>query len=423
MTSSENLLRQMFDAAVSAAQPQTNLPLFLPPAPEHGRLVVFGAGKASAAMAQAAEKHYKRPLEGLVITRYGHAVPCEGIEIVEAAHPVPDEAGRAAAARMLDYATRLTEEDIVVFLISGGGSSLLVLPAPGMTLAEEQAIIRQLINIGVTINDMNCLRRHLSAVKGGRLGAACHPAKVYTLLISDVPGDDPANVASGPTEPDPTTCADALEIVDRYGIVLPDHVRAALEEGVFESVKPDDPRLKGNQTRFVAHPQAALEAAARVARAAGYEPHILGNAIEGEARDVATVMAGIARQVMTHNQPFEPHCVLISGGETTVSGGGGDGEGRGGCNAEFLLALAIALDGEPGVYAIAGDTDGSEDGTGVAGAVIGPDTLETARARGLSSRASLKSHNAHAYFKALDSCVITGPTLTSVKDFRAILLE
>ncbi len=420
MTSSEKLLRRMFDAAVSAAQPQTNMPLFLPPVPAKGRLVVLGAGKASAAMARAAEKHYGRPLEGLVVTRYGHAVPCEGIEIVEAAHPVPDEAGRDAARRMLALAEGLTAEDTVVCMISGGGSSLLALPAPGVTLEEAQDIIRQLIKIGVTINDMNCLRRHISAVKGGRLAAACHPAKVYTLLISDVPGNDPANIASGPTAGDPTTCADALEIVDRYGIDLPAHVRAALEAGELESVKPDDPRLAGNQTRFIAHPQAALEAAARVARAEGYEAHILGNSIEGEARDVATVMAGIARQVMTHNQPFEPHCVLISGGETTVSG---SGAGRGGRNAEFLLALAIALDGEPGVYAISGDTDGSEGGEGAAGAMIGPDTLERGRALGLSSRASLKAHDAHRYFEALDDRIITGPTLTNVNDFRAILLE
>jgi hydroxypyruvate reductase len=296
----------------------------------------------------------------------------------------------------------------------------MALPAPGVSFEEAQDIIRQLIQIGVTINDMNCLRRHISSIKGGRLAAACHPAKVYTLLISDVPGNDPANVASGPTEPDPTTCADALEIVDRYGIDLPGHVRRALEAGEFESVKPDDPRLAGNQTRFIAHPQAALEAAARVARAEGFEPHILGAAIEGEARDVAGVMAGIAHQVVTHNQPFEPHCVLISGGETTVTG---EGKGRGGRNAEFLLALAIALDGEPGVYAISGDTDGSEAGEGVAGAMIGPDTLEKARALGLSSRASLKQHDAHGYFKALDARIVTGPTLTNVNDFRAILIE
>jgi hydroxypyruvate reductase len=410
----------MFDAAVSAAQPQTNMPLLLPPVPTHGRLVVLGAGKASAAMAQAAEKHYGRPLEGLVVTRYGHAVACEGIEIVEAAHPVPDAAGRAAAGRMMALAESLTEEDIVVCLMSGGGSSLMAMPAPGIAFEDAQDIIRQALGIGVTINDLNCLRRHLSAIKGGRLAAACNPAKVFTLLISDVPGNDPANIASGPTEGDPTTCADALEIVDRYGIDLPSHVRAALEAGELESVKPDDPRLAGNQTRFVAQPQTALEAAARVARMAGFEPYILGEAIEGEARDVATVMAGIAHQVATHNQPFDPHCVLISGGETTVSH---DGAGRGGRNAEFLLALAIALDGEPGIYAIAGDTDGSEGGQGAAGAMIGPDTLAKARALGLSSRASLKAHDAHGYFKALDALLNTGPTLTNVNDFRAILIE
>lgn len=420
MTPSETLLRQMFDAAVSAAQPETKMPLLLPPLPAHGRLVVLGAGKASAAMGRAAEKHYGRPLEGLVITRYGHAVACDGIEIVEAAHPVPDAAGRAAARRILDLAESLTEDDTVICLISGGGSSLMALPAPGITFQETQDIIRQARAIGLAINDLNCLRRHLSAIKGGRLAAACHPAKVFTLLISDTPGNDPANIASGPTEGDPTSCADALEIVDRYGIELPAHVRAALEAGELESIKPDDPRLAGNQTRFVADPQTALEAAARVARMAGFEAHILGAAIEGEARDVATVMAGIAHQVATHNQPFDPHCVLISGGETIVSR---DEAGRGGRNAEFLLALAIALDGEPGIYAIAGDTDGIEGPQGAAGAMIGPDTLARGRALGLSSRASLKAHDAYNYFKALDANLVTGPTLTNVKDFRAILIE
>ena len=420
MTSAEQLLRKMFDAAVAAAQPQTNMPLLLPSYPARGRLVILGAGKASAAMAQAAERHYRRPLEGLVVTRYGHAVPCEWIEIVEAAHPVPDAAGREAARRIMALAESLSAEDTVVCLISGGGSALLTLPAPELSLEEEQDIVRQAREIGMAINDMNCLRRHLSAIKGGRLAAACHPAKVYTLLISDVPGNDPADIASGPTEGDPTTCADALEIVDRYGIALPGHVRAALEAGALESVKPGDPRLAGHQTRFVAHPQTAMEAAARVARAAGFDAHILGNGIEGEARDVATVMAGIARQVATHNQPFEPHCVLISGGETTVSG---DATGRGARNAEFLLALAIALNGEPGIYAIAGDTDGSEGGQGVAGAVIGPDTLKRGRALGLSSRASLKAHDAQGYFRALNAQLVTGPTLTNVNDFRAILIE
>lgn len=410
----------MFDAAVTAAQPKTKMPLLLPPAPTHGRLVVLGAGKASAAMAQTAEEHYGRPLEGIVVTRYGHAVACEGVEIIEAAHPVPDAAGRAAAERILALAESLTEDDTVICLFSGGGSSLMALPAPGIAFEEMQDIIRQARAIGLAINDLNCLRRHLSAVKGGRLAAACHPARVFTLLISDIPGNDPSNVASGPTEADPTTCADALEIVDRYGIALPAHVRAALEAGELESVKPGDPRLAGNQTRFVADPQTALEAAARVARLAGFEPHILGAAIEGEARDVAMVMAGIAHQVATHNEPFEAHCVLISGGETTVSH---DETGRGGRNAEFLLALAIALNGEPGIHAIAGDTDGIEGPQGAAGAAIGPDTLARGRALGLSSRASLKGHDAWGYFKALDANLVTGPTLTNVNDFRAILIE
>jgi len=420
MFTPEAVLRQMFEAAITSAQPASCLPLLFPQEPETGRLVVLGAGKASAAMARAAEEHYGRPLEGVVVTRYGHAVPCDGIEILEAAHPVPDAASRMAAKRILAFANSLTADDTVLCLISGGGSSLLALPAKGVKPEETREINRALTKAGATINEMNCVRRHISAVKGGRLAVACHPARVHTLIISDVPGNDPASVASGPTEPDKTTCADALKIVDRYGVVLPGHIRSALENDAYESVKPDDPRLAGNQTRFAASPQFALEAAARVARAAGYDAHILGAAIEGEAREVGTVMAGITCQVSSHTQPFEPPCVLLSGGETTVTG---HGSGHSGRNAEFLLSLAIALDGHDGVYAIAGDTDGIDGGKDVAGAVIGPETLARGRAHGMSCREFLDNGDAHAFFETIGAQVITGPTLTNVNDFRAILIE
>ncbi|RYH07046.1 glycerate kinase [Tropicimonas sp. IMCC6043] len=420
MAAPEALLRSMFDAAVAAAQPDLCVPPVLPAMPAQGRLVVIGAGKASAAMAQAAERHYGQPLEGLVVTRYGHAVPCEGIEIVEAAHPVPDEPGLDAARRMLSLVQGLTEEDTVLCLISGGGSALLPSPLDGITLAEKQAVNRELLKCGATIDEMNCLRRHLSAIKGGRLAAACAPARVINLLISDVPGDDPVNIASGPTVGDPTTRGDALEIVNRYRLEVPDTVREALASDRCESVKPDDPRLARVETHLVATPQQSLLAAEKVARDSGYAVRILGDSIEGEAREVAIVMSGITQQVLQHAQPFRRPCVLLSGGETTVTV---RGDGRGGRNVEFLLSLAVALGGAPGVYALAGDTDGVDGATEVAGAVIGPETLAKARKAGISPRASLESNDGHGFFEALGDQVITGPTLTNVNDFRAILVD
>ena len=348
------LLRAMFDAAVASAQPARCLAPHLP-VPPKGRTLVIGAGKASAAMAQALEAHWPTPLEGLVITRYGYAVPCEHIEVVEAAHPVPDEAGLLATARIRQMVSGLTQDDLVIALISGGGSSLLVAPGDGITLADKQAVNAALLHCGANIAEMNCVRRHLSQVKGGRLGAACHPARVLTLLISDVPGDNPIDIASGPTVPDPTTCADALAILQRYRISVPDSVHAYLGRDQAESIKPGDARLQNCTTRFITTPQIALEAAARVAQAAGYTPYILGDSLEGEARDLGLAMAGIARQVVQHGQPFEAPCVLLSGGETTVTV---KGRGRGGRNVEFLLSLAVALNGLPCVHAIAGDTDG-----------------------------------------------------------------
>lgn len=417
--SPEVLLRRMFDAAVASAQADICVPHNLPEPPK-GRLLVIGAGKASAAMAKAVEDHWQGPLEGLVVTRYGYAVPCRSIEIVEAAHPVPDAAGLEGARRILDRVTGLSTDDLVLFLISGGGSALLPLPLDGLDLEDKQDLNRQLLRCGATITEMNIVRRHLSAIKGGRLAAACHPARVVNLLISDVPGDDPADIASGATIGDPTTCADALAIVDRYQISLPPHVRQVLQTGRGESVKPDDRRLARVETHLIATPQKSLEAAAALAREAGVSAHILGDSIEGEARDVGTVMAGLARQVARHGMPFKPPCVLLSGGETTVTL---RGAGRGGRNVEFLLALAIALRGEPGIHAMAGDTDGVDGVEEIAGAYITPDTLERAWGRGINPNDSLADNDGHGFFEALGDSVITGPTLTNVNDFRAVFVD
>ncbi len=409
----------MFDAAIASAQPALCVPPQLP-APPRGRLIVVGAGKASAAMARAVEQNWSGSLSGLVVTRYGYAVPCQRIDIVEAAHPVPDAAGMHAAQRMLELVGGLDENDLVLCLFSGGGSALLPLPAPGLGLDLKQSMNRALLASGATIREMNCVRRHLSAIKGGRLAAACHPARVLTLLISDVPGDRPIDIASGPTVADPTTSADALGILRRYGIDLPEPVRELLESGRGESVKPGDPRLARAAVRIIAAPQMALEAAAGVARAAGMAPHILGDAIEGEARDVGKVFAGIAAQVAERNQPFAAPCVLLSGGETTVTV---RGKGRGGRNVEYLLSLAIALEGRPRIHALAGDTDGVDGEEEIAGAVIGPDSLPRAWSLGLRPADMLDDNDAHSFFTALGDSVITGPTLTNVNDFRAILIE
>jgi hydroxypyruvate reductase len=409
----------MFDAAIASAQPALCIAAHLPEPPV-GRLIVIGAGKASAAMAKAVEAHWPGPLSGLVVTRYGYAVPCEHIEIVEASHPVPDAAGQTAAERMLQLVSGLHEDDLVLCLISGGGSSLLPLPAAGLTLQDKQELSRQLLKSGATISEMNCVRRHLSAIKGGRLAAACHPARVLTLLISDVPGDDPINIASGPTVADPTTCADALDIVTRYGIALPPPVRAVLESGAGESIKPGDAWLAGAEVRMIATPQMALEAAAAVARAAGYAAHILGDALEGEARDVGKVLGGLALQTVERGQPFTAPCVLLSGGETTVTV---RGNGQGGRNVECLLSLGLTLGGHPRIHALAGDTDGVDGQQEIAGAVLAPDSLSRAWALGLKPHDCLANNDGHGFFGALGDSVVTGPTLTNVNDFRAILIE
>ncbi len=418
----QQLLRRMFDAAIASAQPALCLPPHLPTPQALGteRLVVVGAGKASAAMARAVEDHWDGPLSGLVVTRYGHAVPCRQIEIVEAAHPVPDAAGMAAAQRMLDCVADLSADDLVLCLISGGGSALLPLPLPGITLAMKQEVNKALLQSGATIAEMNCLRRHLSAIKGGRLALACHPARVITLLLSDVPGDAPIDIASGPTVADPTTCADALDIARRHGIALPPAVREALESGRGESPKPGHPHLARAEVRMVATPQMALEAAAKVARQAGYTPYILGDALEGEARDVGKVLAGIALQVAQRQQPFAAPCVLLSGGETTVTV---RGDGRGGRNVECLLSMALALQGNPRIHALAGDTDGVDGQEEIAGARLDPSTLQRALAQGLKPADALARNDGHGLFSALGDSVVTGPTLTNVNDFRAIVID
>ena len=421
MAAETALLRRMFDAAVASAQPARCVPPHLPRPDElgSGRLVVIGAGKASAAMAQAVEEHWRGPLSGLVVTRYGYGAPCRRIEIVEAAHPVPDEAGLHAAQRMLETVHNLRPEDVVLCLISGGGSALLPLPLPGLTLEDKQAVNRAMLASGATISEMNCVRRHLSAIKGGRLAAACHPARVITLAMSDVPGDRPLDIASGPTVADPTTCQDALDIVRRHRMALPSAAMELLESGRGESVKPGDHRLARAEIRMIATPQAALEAAAAIAKNEGYGVHILGDAIEGEARDVGKVLGGIALQAAARDQPFATPCVLLSGGETTVTV---RGQGRGGRNVEFLLSLALSLDGRDGVWAMAGDTDGVDGQDEIAGAVLTPDTLVRAHSLGLRPRERLDDNDAHAFFEALGDSVVTGPTRTNVNDFRAILV-
>lgn len=414
------LLQAMFAAARDAADPAHCVAPHLPKVPK-GRTVVVGAGKAAASMARAVELAWPAdaPLEGLVVTRYGHDVPCDRITVVEASHPVPDSAGEKAAALILQKVKGLGPDDLVLCLISGGGSALLSLPAEGLTLADKQAVNRALLSCGANIAEMNCLRKHLSAIKGGRLAAAAAPAPLVSLLISDVPGDDPAVIASGPTVPDPTTYADAVAVIEKYGIDLPANVKKHLAAARDESPKPGDKAFANTTTVMIATPQMALEAAAKIARDAGITPVILGDAIEGEARDVAQVMAGIARQVRRHGQPAKVPCVLLSGGETTVTL---RGKGRGGRNAEFLTALAVTLDGADGIYALAADTDGIDGSEDNAGAWLAPNSILRAAMKGIDVKACLANNDGYSFFQAAGSLVVTGPTLTNVNDFRAILV-
>lgn len=418
LTDPRAALRALFDAAVAAALPSGNLSRFLPPPPK-GRTLVVGAGKGAAAMAAAVESVWDGPLSGLVVTRYGHGLPTRAIEVIEAAHPNPDEASEQAARRILAQAAELGPDDLLLCLISGGGSALMALPAPGLTLADKKAVTRELLRCGAAIDEINAVRKHLSAIKGGRLAAAAAPARVVTLMVSDVPGDDPAVIASGPTVPDPTTFADARAVIEKYGIPLPEAVRRHLDAAEAESVKPGDTRLARAEAHLVATPQDALEAAAAAARAMGLTPLILGNAIEGESREVARVMAGMARQAAQHGQPIPAPCVLLSGGETTVTV---RGHGRGGRNAEFLLALAVALDGHAQVWGIACDTDGIDGTEDNAGAILTPDTLARAAGRGVDAKARLADNDGYGFFQSLGDLVITGPTRTNVNDFRAVLI-
>jgi len=419
-------LRALYDSAVARAQPQVVMGAQLPPRPR-GRTVVIGGGKASGAMVAALDALWPAdaPLEGLVLTRYHHTPPAYKakpgrIELREASHPVPDEAGLRGAADMMARVLGLTADDLVIALVSGGGSALLSLPAEGISFADKQAINRALLESGAVIGEMNCVRKHLSALKGGRLAAACAPAPVWTLLISDVPGDAPEVIASGPTLPDATTCADALVICARYGIELPAAARAGLESGAFETPKPGDARFASHQLRMLATPQMSLEAAAELARSAGVEAHILSDEIEGESRVVGQVHAALARAVARRGEPWRKPCVILSGGETTVTVK--QKGGRGGRATEFLLGCALALQGEPGVHVLAADTDGIDGIEDNAGAIVTPDTLARARAAGLSAQARLDANDAYNFFAPLGDLVVTGPTFTNVNDFRALLV-
>lgn len=434
-------LEHLFQAAVTRALPLHNTAAFLP-APPKGRTVVIGAGKAGGSMAQAVEALWpaEARLEGLVVTRYHHIPPRpaglpQRIEIVEAAHPVPDAAGLEAASRILAMVRGLTQDDLVLCLISGGGSALLTLPCEGLSLQDKQRINQALLHSGANIGEMNCVRKHLSRIKGGRLGAVCAPARVVTLTISDVPGDDPSVIASGPTVPDVTTCADALAILKRYGIDLPSAVLAQLESGALETPKPGDEAFNGHEVHMIATPQQSLEAAARAARAAGIEAYILSDEMEGESREVGKVHAAIARAVArsadaeravsSKNQPFQKPCVILSGGETTVTVKpvkDGAARGKGGRAGEFCLGLALALQGQPGVHALAADTDGIDGLEDNAGAYVAPDTLARAAAQGMKVDAFLDRNDAYGYFAALDDLVVTGPTHTNVNDFRALFI-
>ncbi len=421
MTASpRKFLESLFRSTIAAAQPRLCVPPNLPPAPK-GRLIVVGAGKASAAMAQAAEQHYAghTRLEGLIVTRDGHGVPCTRIEIVEAAHPVPDLRAPQAAERMLALAASAGPDDLVLALMSGGGSALLALPQSPVTLDEFRALTSALLRSGANITEMNAVRKHLSRIAGGRLTEAAAPAPIVTLAISDVPGDDPSTIASGPTVPDPTSLADARGVLTKYAITPAASIVARLADPGNETPKPGNPAFA--QARFVmaASPKQALAIAIERARAAGYAVHSLGDAVEGEAREVGRAQAVLARRIAAREFPVKPPCVVISGGETTVTV---RGQGRGGRNAEFLLALAIALDGHAGIHALAGDTDGIDGVESSAGAYIAPDSLKRLRAAGLDPVARLDDNDAWGAFSRINDLVVTGPTLTNVNDFRAILI-
>ncbi len=414
--SDKALLHGLFQAALAAALPDGKFEACLPE-PPRGRTIVLGAGKGSARMAQAFEAAYPGRVEGLVVTRYGHAAPTRSIEIVEAAHPVPDETGMAAAQKILELARSATADDLVVALISGGASALLTVPAEGITLEDKRAVNRALLRSGAPIAAMNTVRKALSAIKGGRLAAAARPARLVTYLISDVPGDDPGVIGSGPTIPEMPDPEAALAILERYGIPLSPALEAAIRANTLGGEQPP------SDVHMLATPAMALDAAAAFAVQNGVAPYILGDDLEGEAREVARDMTAMARSVLSAGLPVPAPCVLLSGGETTVTMTGGEGSGRGGRNAEFLLALAVALDGLPGVSAIACDTDGIDGSEDNAGAWIDETIIEQARRQSVELVDHLARHDAYSAFAALDRLVVTGPTLTNVNDFRAILVR
>lgn len=418
----EDILRHLFDVAVAAAAPDVVMARHLPAQPK-GRVVVIGAGKASAAMAHALERLWAEargtPLSGVVVTRYGYEVACQSIEIVQARHPVPDKAGLVASQKIRACVQNLTADDLVIALISGGGSALLPAPVAGVSLVDMQKTFDLLLRAGAPISAMNAVRKHLSTLAGGRLAALCHPAKVVSFIVSDVPGDDLATIASGPTIADPTTFEDACAVLKAFHLDVPSAVAAHLARGEDETIKPSDPRLAQNEHYLVASPLLSLQAAAQAARAHGIMPLILGDALEGEAREMGTMMAGIARHCAQNGQPAHAPCVLLSGGETHVTV---RGEGRGGRNVEFLLALALKLAGLKNVYALACDTDGVDGLEEVAGAWCGPDILSRARALAIDAPDYLARNDAHRFFAHMGTQIITGPTRTNVNDFRAILV-
>lgn len=419
MLDKPQFLYNLFTSAVDASHPKSLLEKYLP-ADRSGKVIVVGAGKGAAAMALAFEKAWQGPLEGMVVTRYGHSEDCRHIRVIEASHPVPDSAGETAAREMLAMLENLTPQDQVFFLLSGGGSSLLSLPAPGISLEQKKSINSALLKSGAAIDEINCVRKHLSAIKGGRLAIACRPARLYTYAISDVPGDDPSIIASGPSVADPSTSQQALDILHRYRIEIPDSIRDWLQDRASETPKPDELPAEETPYCLIATPRQALQAAASYAEACGVNALVLGDTIEGEAREVARVFAGIARYIQSTDEPIKRPCVILSGGETTVTL---RGNGRGGRNAEFLLALANCLQGAPGIFALAADTDGIDGSEDNAGALLTPETPEKAKGLGLSMAASLDNNDGYGFFSALGDLLVTGPTRTNVNDFRAIYIE
>ncbi|MBA1140021.1 glycerate kinase type-2 family protein [Mesorhizobium neociceri] len=415
----KSFLISMFDAAVAAADPERTIRDHLPAKPK-GRTIVIGAGKGSAQMAAAFEKVWDGPIEGLVVTRYGYGAKCERIEIIEAAHPVPDAAGLEASRRLLEKVQGLTADDLVVALISGGGSALLPSPAAGLTLADEIAVNEALLASGAPIAAMNTIRKHVSTIKGGRLAAAAWPAKVVSLVVSDIPGDNPALVASGPTVPDTGSRADALASIAAYGMKLPDAVMAHINSSAADAPNPDDPRFSGNEVHLIASAGVSLEAAAAEAKRQGMEAIILSDSIEGEAREVGGVHAAIAREVATRNRPFQKPVLILSGGETTVTL---RAKGKGGRNSEFLLAFAIAIGGADNIHALAADTDGIDGSEDNAGAFADGSTVSRMRAAGVDAKAMLAGNNAWTAFNAIGDLFVPGPTGTNVNDLRAILIR